>query len=606
MTFNKKVITETAAKTLFSLCAVFSILAVVSILAFLILQGLPAVSKIGFFDFIFGKEWHPYKYDTYDEPLVGSYGLLPMIVGSLYATAGATLIGGGLGVLIAIFLAKFCPKRLKKPLTQIINLLAGIPSVIYGFFGMTVLLPLLGVFAPNGDGSGILAVSIILGIMILPTVTALSKTSIEAVEKSYYEGAVALGTSKEQAVFKVVVPAAKSGILASLVLGIGRAVGETMAVAMISGGNPVFPSSLFSVFRTLTANIVMEMSYAGELQGGALVATGIVLLVFIFLINISFGALVGKKAGKGKDRTKDIKEDKSAAAIEFPQKNTGKKLCKVYKTFSVAAACVGVFSLLSVILFIVVKGAPHISFSLLFGEFEYGKPPTIFPSIIATGMLIALTSVIAFPLGVFAAIYLAEYTKPNSRFVRVIRVAIETLAGIPSIVYGLFGMTFFCGFMGLGTSITAGCLTLALMIIPTTMRSTEEALKSVPREYREASLALGCGKLRTVFKVVLPSALSGIFAGIILGIGRIISESAPVLFTMGASLKPMPNGYSSGGTALTVALYVLGREGHYTNEAYATACVLIVVVLALNLLSTLWGNKLQRKLYGGIKNGNDN
>jgi phosphate transport system permease protein len=165
-------------------------------------------------------------------------------------------------------------------------------------------------------------------------------------------------------------------------------------------------------------------------------------------------------------------------------------------------------------------------------------------------------------------------------------------------------MTFFCGFMGFGTSITAGCLTLALMIIPTTMRSTEEVLKSVPKEYREASFALGCGKLRTILKVVLPSALSGIFAGIILGIGRMVSESAPVLFTMGASIKPMPKGYSSGGTTLTVALYVLGREGKYTDEAYATACVLIIIVLALNLLSTLLGNKLQRKLSGGKKGDN--
>lgn len=603
---NKKTVTEMVAKTLFLLCAAFSILAVLSIFLFLILEGCPAIAKIGFFDFIFGTEWNSQSSDTYAAPLTGSYGIFTMIVGSLYACSGAILIGGGLGVLIAIFLAKFCPKKIKKFLTQVINLLAGIPSIIYGFFGMKVLLPLLGNFSPNNDGSGILAVSLILGIMILPTVTALSKTSIEAVDKSSFEGAVALGTTKEQAVFKVVVPSAKSGILASIVLGIGRAIGETMAVVMVSGGNTVFPTSLFSSFRTMTANIVMEMSYAGELQMGALIATGIVLLVFILIINISFSLLVGRKnkVRKGKDKTKEIIASENIV-ITPSKHNTGKNLCYAYKIFSYIAAGIGVFSLISIIAFIIISGLPHISTSLLFGTFSYGGSPTIFPSIVATLMLILLTSVIAFPLGVFAAIYLTEYAKQNSRIVKIIRVAIETLAGIPSIVFGLFGLVFFCGFMNLGSSITAGCLTLALMIIPTTIRSTEEALKAVPREFREASLALGCGKLRTILKVVLPSAMSGVLAGIILGVGRMVSESAPVLFTMGASIKPMPTGYSSSGTTLAVALYALAREGKYINEAYATACVLIIIVLTLNLISTLLGNKLQKKFMGN-KNGNSN
>lgn len=604
LTLNKKALTETTAKTLFLFCAIFSFLAVVAIFLFLILEGFPAISKIGFFDFIFGKEWNSKSSDTYSDPLTGSYGIFTMIIGTIYATAGAVLIGGILGILTAIFLAKFCPQKLKKILTQIINLLAGIPSIIYGFFGMKVLLPLLGNFSPNGDGSGILAVSIILGIMILPTVTAISKTSIEAVDKSYYEGAVALGTTKEQAVFKVVVPSAKSGILTSLVLGIGRAIGETMAVVMVSGGNTVLPTGLFSSFRTMTANIVMEMSYAGQLQMGALIATGVVLLVFIFIINISFSALINKKTKKIKDKSKFIKEDSTFPAITF-KTNSGRKLFSTLKSFSLLASIVGVVSLLFIIIFIISSGITHINTTLLFGIFDYGNSPTIFPSIVATIMLILLTSVIAFPLGIFAAIFLTEYTKQNSSLVKIIRLGVETLAGIPSIVYGLFGLVFFCGILGLGTSITAGCLTISLMIIPTTIRSTEEALKSVPREFREASYALGCGKLLTIFKVILPSALPGIFAGIILGIGRMVSESAPVLFTMGASLKPMPTNYSNSGTTLAVALYALAREGKYINEAYATACVLILIVLAINLFSTVLEHKLKKRLLGG-KDGKSN
>ena len=594
---NKRIITEAAAQTLLLLCAIFSIIAVILIFLFLVIQGMPAIKEIGFFDFIFGHEWNSNSSDTYGNPIIGKYGIFTMIVGSIYATAGALIIGGGLGVLTAIFLARFCPRRLKKPLTQIINLFAGIPSIVYGFFGMKVLLPLLGNFSPNGDGSGILAVSIILGIMILPTVTALSKTSLEAVDNSYFEGAIALGMTKEQSVFRVVLPAAKSGVFASLILGIGRAIGETMAVVMVSGGNTVFPSSMFASFRTLTANIVMEMSYAGELQMGALIATGIVLLFFISIINIAFNVVLHRKPKYKKSKTRDLKPVETIIFAP-PKRNTNRRLCSAYKVIACIATSIGVVSLFAVVAFVVASGLPHINTSLLFGGFEYGGAPTIFPSIVATFMLILLTSVIAFPLGIFAAIYLTEYIKQDSRFVRVIRVAIETLAGIPSIVYGLFGLVFFCGILGFGTSIIAGCLTISLMIIPTTVRSTEESLKSVPLSFREASLSLGCGKLRTIAKVVLPSALPGIVAGIILGIGRMVAESAPFLFTMGASIKPLPGGYGSSGTTLAVALYVLAREGKHINEAYATACVLIVIVLILNLLSTFVGGKLQNKLSG--------
>ena len=184
------------------------------------------------------------------------YGILPMIVGTLCATAGALLVGGTIGYLTAIFLAKFCPKKIKGILSQVVNLLAGIPSVIFGFFGMRVLSPFLGIFTSNGSGSGIFLVSIVLGIMILPTVVSLSKNAIEAVPDAYYEGARALGASHEQAVFKVVVPAGRSGVLASLILGVGRAMGETMAVVMVAGNSPVFPTGLFRSFCTLTATIV--------------------------------------------------------------------------------------------------------------------------------------------------------------------------------------------------------------------------------------------------------------------------------------------------------------------------------------------------------------
>lgn len=615
---NKK-INEIIFKLIFLSAAIFSILAVISIFIFLFLRGIPAISKIGFFKFIFGTEWNPSNNDVFDQPLEGTYGILTMIVGTLYSTIGAVLIGGTLGFFTAVYLAKFCPKKIKGALTQIVNLLAGIPSVIYGFFGITVVLPLLGNFSPNGSGSGILAVSIILGIMIMPTVAALSKSSIEAVDNSYFEGAVALGATKEQAIFRTVVPAAKSGIFASLVLGVGRAIGETMAVVMIAGNNTVFPKTLFSSFRTMTANIVFEMSYAGEFRMGALIATGIVLFMFILIINTSFNFLRKGERKIKKNKLTGENEYNSNKPEKFKIKNLDTfysdeeinlhkskifsgRFSKAGKYFSYITMSISIFSLVAIVLFIIISGLPHISSQLLFGEFSYGGAPTIFSSIVSTLMLVFLTSVIAFPIGIFTAIYLVEYTKKGSRLVKVIRLAVETLGGIPSIVYGLFGLIFFCNILHFSTSILAGCFTVSLMIIPTTVRATEEALKAVPDSFREGSYALGGGKLRTIYKVVLPSALPGILAAVILGIGRMVSESAPVLFTMGASIKPMPKSLKSSGTTLAVALYVLSREGLHINEAYATACVLIFIVLTLNIFSTFLVSKLQRKLNGNVQN----
>lgn len=636
---TKNKIKEIIAKAVFMLAAAISVIAVVSIIIFLFARGLPAIFKIGLWDFIFGKSWNPNGNDTFNQPLEGQYGILPMIVGSAYAVGGAILIGGSLGFFSAVFIAMFCPKNLKKPLKQIINLLAGIPSVIYGFFGMEVISPFLGKFSANGSGSGVLAVSIILGIMILPTVTALTTTGLEAVDKSYYEGAIALGAKKEQAVFKVVVPAAKSSILAALILGVGRALGETMAVVMIAGNNTVFPKGLLSSFRTMTANIVMEMSYAPPFHTSALIATGCVLFVFVLIINLAFSAInlksyrkkinkrsfpqtlaasmspngsidnhlqnnnlqatsVGTISSRQVMHQSDITIKENLWHNEKLKISSNKLTAILLKIFAFVAALIAVFALIFILLFILIRGIPHLKPSLLFGKFTYSGSPTILPSIVATLMMVLLSSLISFPLGVFTAIYLNEYTKKNNVFVKIARVAVDILGGVPSIIYGLFGMLLFTQFLKLGTSILAGSLTISLMTIPTTVRATEEALKAVPNSLREGSFALGGGKLRTIYKVVLPSALPGILSAVILGIGKMFAESAPFLFTMGASLKSMPRNYFSSGATLAVALFALAREGQHINEAYATACILIFLVLAINLIATLLVNKLQAKLLG--------
>lgn len=598
---------ETGMKVLFGAAASVAILATVAIFVFLFASGIPAVSSIGLDKFLFGTNWLPDANDTIGGEVNGSYGIFPMIVGSIYATAGALVIGGTLGYFTAIFLSRFCPKKLKGILTQLVNLLAGIPSVVYGFFGMRVVLPLLGEAAPNGSGSGILAVSIILGIMIMPTIVALSKSALDAVPDTYYDGARALGDTHAQAVFGTIIPAAKSGITAGFILGIGRAIGETMAVIMVAGNNAVIPDSLFASFRTMTANIVLEMGYAGELQLGALIATGCVLFFFILIINSLLG-LISDNHGSSRKRKPKKQEDsngKFALTIQKVKslfKTRSKVVVQIKRILSYVSTIVSVGVLIAIVAFVLVKGIPNINLELITGNFNYGEDPTIMPSIVATVMLIAIALIIAVPLGICTAVFLSEYIKAGNKFVKVIRAAISLLAGIPSIVYGLFGMVFFCTLMKLGTSILAGSLTVTIMIIPVICRSTEESLKSVPESYREGSYALGAGKARTIFKVVLPSAMPGILAAVILAIGRVISESAPLMFTMGASLKGLPkNGFMSSGTTLAVALYVLAGEGLYIDEAYATACILLLIVLSLNIISTLLVTKLQKRFVGASK-----
>lgn len=271
---------ESFMKGVFFVAALTSITAVVLICVFLFSNGVPAMGEIGFFDFLFGQDWAPSNSPA-------SFGIFPMIVGSIYITAGAILIGVPIGILTAVFLARFCPKKLYKVLKPAVDLLAGIPSIVYGFFGLVVVVPFIrNTF--GGDGSSILAAALILGIMILPTIIGVSESAIRSVPDSYYEGALALGATRERSVFCAVLPAAKSGIMAGVILGIGRAIGETMAVVLIAGNQARIPSGILEGVRTLTTNIVLEMGYATGLHREALIATAVVLFVFILVINLLF------------------------------------------------------------------------------------------------------------------------------------------------------------------------------------------------------------------------------------------------------------------------------------------------------------------------------
>ena len=277
---------ETLMHIVFLLTACISIVAVVLICVFMFANGLPTIAKIGPANFLLGTTW---------KPLNDLYGILPMIVGSLYVTAGAILIGVPIGILCAVYLARFCPRRLYAVLKPLIDLLAGIPSIVYGFFGLVAIVPLIQQLTGASGGKNILTASIMLGIMILPTIISVSESAIRAVPESYYEGALALGATHERSVFFAVLPAAKSGILAGVILGVGRAIGEATAVKMVAGNQAILPNSILSGVRTLTSNIVVEMGYAEGMHRAALIATAVVHFVFVLIINLAFSAIKKKE-----------------------------------------------------------------------------------------------------------------------------------------------------------------------------------------------------------------------------------------------------------------------------------------------------------------------
>lgn len=272
---------ENGMKWVFFLAAFTSVLAVALICIFLFAGGVPAMAEIGFGDFLFGQKWKPGN---------NLYGIFPMIMGSICVTGVSLLIGVPIAIFTSVFMAAYCPKKIYPICQAAVNLMSGVPSVVYGFFGLVLIVPLMNAMTGK-DGSTMLTASILLAIMILPTIIGVSETAIRSVPEHYYEGSLALGATKERSLFSVVLPAARSGVIAGIVLGIGRAIGETMAVIMIAGNQPRMPKGLFKGVRTMTANIVLEMGYATDLHREALIATAVVLFVFILIINLSFSIL---------------------------------------------------------------------------------------------------------------------------------------------------------------------------------------------------------------------------------------------------------------------------------------------------------------------------
>ncbi|MBN1280524.1 MAG: phosphate ABC transporter permease subunit PstC [Candidatus Thermoplasmatota archaeon] len=545
-----------------------------------------------------------------------TFGILPFIVGTLLTTTIAIFIAAPLGLGCAIFLSEFCPRKIRMILKPLYELLAGIPSVIFGLWGFFTFGPFLAhslyplITSTLGEyiwffktttriGNDVLTASIVLGIMILPIIITLSEDAIHVVRKDLKEGSLALGTTRWQTVKHIILPEAKSGIITSIILATGRAIGETMAVLMIMGAFYQIPSSLFDSGGTMTSVIAATLGwgYSYDQIRHALFAIGIVLFFLIFILNVLILSIHRKNKHNYshriflflKEKLKQRKKEKSNKLMKNTQNiqalssakkfkivsdkisknfviidSTHKKTSEdatyessrsqfkdLIRTFStkkalqsekiikiilfLCAITVTLF-LVAIIQDIIVKGGLALKPEYLFQKEEMGGLGGGFANAITGSLqLVAIALAFAAPLSIGAAIYIQEYIKKDNIITKIILFASDTLASTPSIVFGAFGFMFFVIFLEFKISMIAGGLTLGIMVIPLLLRSSIESIKSIPREFQEGALALGATKWQTIRTVILPPAAPGITSGAIISMGRAIGETAAVMFTAGYS-----------------------------------------------------------------------
>jgi len=547
----------------------------------------------------------------------------------------------------AIYISELASPRVKSVLKPATELLAGIPSVVYGFFGLIVLTTFIRTTFDIPTGQTWLAGSVLLGIMALPTIISVSEDAISSVPREYEEGALAVGATRWQTTSRVIVPAALSGIAAAIILGVGRAIGETMAVLMVTGNAAIIPDPIWNVLspvRTLTGTLGIEM---GEVSIGsehyhALFGVAVVLLIIALIVNFSAVAILSYLRDGRTARHKSTFRITSplfttaknafsqwwritafalfvllllavalwwaalvvvliAAFWHYGRNRLSRKQIETIAFAGVTAAALIVVAILAIILGdIIINGLPALSWDFLTqSPTNLGRGGGIFPAIVGTLYLVTGAILIALPLGVGAAIYLVEYTR-EGRITQLIRTGVDLLNGTPSIVFGLFGFAFIVLYLNVGVSLLAGMITLALMVLPTVIRTTEEALKNIPQSLREGSLALGATQWQTIRKVVIPPAIPGIVTGAILSIGRAAGETAPIMFTAVVfSTRFLPDSLFAPVMALPYHLFILSTNvpGASANK-YGTALVLLMLVVAFYSVAILIRNYYANKARG--------
>ncbi|MBN1539571.1 MAG: phosphate ABC transporter permease PstA [Candidatus Thermoplasmatota archaeon] len=581
-------------------------------------------------DFLFGGKWIP----SGSNP---SFGIYPLLSDTLLITGGTILIAGPLGIAAALFLSEYAPMKLRTVAKPVVELLAGIPSIVYGFFALFTIGPLVRDIFPEATYFNALQAVIVMSFMVLPIIVSISDDSLRAVPMHMREASLAMGATKWETSLKVVIPAASSGIAASVLLGVARAIGETMVVALaagsIAGGHwnmlkEVMPMTSF-IAQTATGDIP-----PGTPQAEAAFAVGLTLFIMTFIVNriagrvvlrIKKGSIVKKEPGRleklfrehvlrkkwtseygsvsdeRKIVNRPVRIDRSHKFIDRGRLagNLQRRKAMGYAGVSITAlSLVLAFVFLVYLLFeVFISGAGVISWDFLTAEPGFRvTEASIMPAIAGSVFLMLLTLIFAIPLGVATAVYFNEIAR-DTWYTRFLRRLIQNLAGVPSIVFGLVGLAIFVRMLDMGTSLLAGSLTLALMIMPIIVVASEEALRSVPQGFREAARGVGATKWQTVKHHVLPNAVPGIITGSILALSRAIGETAPILFIGAMFAKTAPDGVMDSFVALPLTIFFWSRHAktEFHDFASGTILVLLVILLTMNALAIFIRYRSQKR-----------
>jgi phosphate transport system permease protein len=528
------------------------------------------------------------------DPVHNRYGALAFVYGTLVTSLTAMLIAVPLSVGSAAFLAEIAPRWMRKTGSFLIELLAAIPSVVYGFWGIFFLAPIIQqvfnlIGGPNNGGVGLTAASLILAIMIVPYIAAISYDVCRAVPRSQREAALALGATRWQTIWSVILPYASPGILGACFLALGRALGETMAVTMLIGNNPHIEFSPFALGDSIASVIANQLNNTNnDLQRSALVELGLVLLLVSISVNVLARLLiwrVGKGFGVNKFLHKSKKplnsnrawSDTSGAVALRQRRNRAVNVLMIGALGGCLCCTIG--PLFLILGFVTYRGVSALNLAF-FTNLPLDIPPGLGHALVGSAMLVGLATLFAVPIGLLAAIYLNEYR--TSRLAGIVRFIGELLGGVPSIIIGIFGYA--CLVMPMGFSGWAGSLALGVMMIPIVLRSSEESLKLVPGSLRNASYALGAAAWQTVLRVIVPAALPAIVTGVFLAIARIAGETAPLLLTANNS-NFWPRSPGERMPFLTYYIYTYSRNDEPQEQrlAWSAALVLLMFVMLLNV-----------------------
>ena len=572
-------------------CGYLILLVVLSLVVLLVQQSWPVLSRLGHYQLLTSSDWNP----TAPEPV---FGALVFIYGTVVTSAIAMLIAVPLGIGTAAFLSEVAPAWVRRTGSFLSELLAAIPSVVFGFWGLKFIAPpLKAVFtwfgAPDtSSGQGILAAGLVLAIMILPYITAISFDVCRAVPTAQRQGALALGATRWQMIWTVVLPYARPGIVAACFLALGRALGETMAVTMLIGNVRYLNFSLFATGDSIASIIAGQLHEANGPHRAALISLGVILFVLTALTNVLGRYLIGsagRRRGRGRPMTlaADVTPPPPAAVSESRMRRVqvANRLMTSVLWLCQVLTIVPLFLILGNIVF---NGATEVDKNLFW---ERPAPPGedgggLGHAMLGSLYMVLIASILAVPVGIFAAVYLNEYR--NHRMTRPIRFLTELLGGVPSIVIGIFAYSVIIfppwAAKSHGFSAWAGIFALGVMMLPVVVRATEEAIKLVPGSLRQASYALGASQAQTVLRVILPASLSAILTGVLLAMGRIAGETAPLLLTARDS-KFWPGSLGEKMASLPYYIYDYSTSSFDEQRriAWAAAMVLLVFVVALNV-----------------------